>query len=219
MIHVRLVRWPALFCLLAGLALAQSGCLGAFFPTSIDVELKEETPLKAPVPEIRRIAVVLPSVVEALLNVPDPSRGKLDRVALDIAGRLEESERVKIVSADQFRAALADLRPEADSLKVALTDADPWGKVYQAARRTGAEAVLVFEGQWESPLTLGDTGFGRSEFKRQVGMALVDAGTGHTIWYQKAAAEITEGMVIPQEPPIRRAVASALTTNLLRSIK
>jgi hypothetical protein len=212
------IRAVPVLGLLAGLTLV--GCsFGMFFPSSIDVELTEDTPLRGPATEIRRIAVALPSAVEATLSLSDPSRGKLDRVALDIAERLEESGQFKIVLADEFRSALAAQRPEADSLRVSLTEPDPWAGILKAARQVGAEAVLTFEGHWESPLTLGDIRFGRPEFKRHVAMMLVDAATGQTIWFQKATAEVSEGIALPQEPSIRRAVARVLTRDFLRTIK
>jgi hypothetical protein len=206
--------------LAVSLLLMTSGCsLGMLFPASIDAELKEDTPLQRPAPDIHRIAVALPSLLEATLLLPDPSRGKLDRVALDVAERLEDSERFKIVPTDQFQTALAAQGPEPDSLRVSLTEPDPWTAILTAARQVGAEAILMFEGRWESPLSLGDITFGRPEFRRQVGMTLVDVRTGQTIWHQKATAVISEGIAVPQESAMRRAVASALTKNFLKTVK
>lgn len=203
-----------------GLLLAVSGCsFGMLFPASIDVELKEEAPLHGPVPEIRKLAVVLPSMLEEILLLPDPSRGRLDKMALDIAGRLEDNGRYTIVATDQFRTALAAQRPEPDSLRVSLMESDPNTAILNAARQAGADAILMFEGRWESPLSLGDITFGRPEFRRQVVMTLVDTGAGRTLWRQQTTAIITEGIAPPQEPAIRRAVASALTRNFLQSIK
>jgi hypothetical protein len=205
---------------IACLLLASSGCsLGMLFPTSIGAELREETPLRVPAPQVRTIAIALPSMLEQILLLPDPSRGKLDKVALDIAERLEDSERFKIVSTDQFQTALAAQRPEPDSLRVSLTEPDSRTAILKAAQQVGADAVLLFEGRWESPLSLGNIQFGRPEFKRQVTMTLVATASSAPIWHQQATAIVNEGIATPQEPAIRRAVASSLAKNFLQTIK
>ena len=212
----------AVFSWMLALLLASTGCsLGMFFPTSIDAELDEKTPLRGPVSDIRTIAIALPSMLEANVALPDSSRGKLDKVALDIGEQLEDSKRFAIVSRDQFQAALADQRREPDSLLVstALTEADQMSAILKAARQVRADAVLMFDGKWETPLSLGDIKFGRPEFKRQVTMTLVAAGSGQTIWHQEATVVINESIATPQEPAMRRAVASRLTKDFLSTLK
>lgn len=209
-----------LLCGLAGLLSTSSGCLFCMFlPTTIDTELSTKTPLRGPAKEIHTIAVVPPSRLEALFVLPDPSRGKLDKVGIELSEHLQQSGKFAVASPTLYDAALTEQRRAID---VRITGTPPAAErnaaILKAARGVQADAVLLLDGKWESAVTLGDQVCGRQEFKRSLTVTLVDARSGETVWYQEATAIIHEGMVIPQEPDIREAVVSEVAKNFLQTL-
>lgn len=212
-----LVRW----CTFSGLLLSTGGCfLGMYFPTSIDTELAVDAPLRGSAEHIQTIAIVLPSSLEEQFSLPDASRGKLDRIGLDMGERLHKSGRLTVVSQPQYQAALAaqrrmlSVRPSQ-----AMSDRERTEAILNAARLVKADGVLLLDGTWESAVNLGTVSFGRPEYRRLLTLALIEVPSGQTIWYQEAAAVIHEGMAVPQEPAVREAVVADVAENLLRTLR
>ena len=202
-----------------GLLLLLSGCsFGMFLPSSLEVELGEPTPLRAPASEIQRLAIALPSTVETLTGVTDSSRGKLDSIALEVAERLPRTGRISLVPMNEFHAALAKSRPQDFRAGSSMSEAQWKEYVLKAAASVKADGVILLHGNWDSPLNLGKMIVGRGEYKRQVGMSVVAAKTGETLWSQRATVNVEEGFTLPPEEQIRSPVVSRLVQNLLDTL-
>jgi len=210
-----------ILCGLAGLLSTSSGCLlCSFLPATIDTELSIKAPLRGSAKEIHTIAVVPPSRLETLFVLPDASRGKLDKVGLELSEHLQQSGKLSIASPVLYDAALSEQRRGTDvRITGAPSETERNAAILKAARAVNADAVLLLNGKWESAVSLGDQMCGRQEFKRFLSVTLVDARSGETVWYQEAIAIIHEGMVIPLEPEIREAVVSEVTKNLLQTMR
>lgn len=205
---------------LLGLALLTGGCV-SLLPTTISTELESKTPLRGTPSEARRIAIVPPSSLEASFNVPDPSRGRLDKVGLALAERLERSGRFAIVSPVQYQEALARERAGIDvRMTGAPTERERRTAILAAARQAGADAVLYLDGTWESALVRWSVkSFSRPQFRRLLTARLVSARSGETVWYQEATVIIREGLTTPQEDAVRETAASDLADNLLETMR
>jgi len=206
---------------LGGLLLVTGGCfLGMYFPTSIETELAVKAPLRGSATNVQAIVVVLPSSLEQTFGFPDASRGKLDRVGLDVGEHVQKSGRFTVVSQAQYQPALAAQRqgPNVRSGGI-VPDAERKAAILTAARLVNADAVLLLEGAWESAANLGNVAFGRPEYTRQLVLTLVATASGQTIWYQEATAVIHEGIAIPQEPAVRETVVADVAENFLRTVR
>lgn len=201
------------------LPLVLSGCfLGFFFPNSVSVELAEQSPLRGSASGIHTIAIASPSALETYVGLPDSSRGKLDKVGMEIRERLQQSGRFTVVTPDQYRTALAT--STAAAARITNYNPDPFWKDYvlRGARAVNADGVLLLHGKWESGVSLGEGSFGRKEYKRQLGMSLLATGSGKVVWYQEATAVIREGIVLPQEEDIREPLVHFLVLNFLQTV-
>ena len=152
------------------------------------------------------------------MGLTDSSRGKLDKVGMELRERLQQSGRFTVVTPDQYRTALATSTAAA----VCITNyhPDPLWKdhVLHGARAVNADGVLLLHGKWESGVSLGEGSFGRKEYKRQLGMSLLATGSGKLVWYQEATAIIREGIALPQEEDIRKPLVHYLVLNFLQTI-
>jgi O6-methylguanine-DNA--protein-cysteine methyltransferase len=208
-------------CGLGLLLLTIGGCfMGMYFPTSIDTELAVKAPLRGSAAQIQTIAIALPSNLEEHFNLADASRGKLDRVGLDLGERLHKSGRLTIVSPTQYQAALADQRRAAYGQRGrAISDRERTEAIVNAAKSVKADGVLLLDGSWESANNLGTVSFGRPEFRRLLTLSLIAVPSGETVWYQEATAVIREGLAVPQEPAVREAIAADVADNLLQTLR
>ena len=209
------------FCGLGGIVLTVGGCfLGMYFPTSIDTELAVKAPRRGSATDIRTIAIILPSSLEEQFGLPDASRGKLDRVGVDMGERLQKSGRFTVVSHMQYQAALTTQRRLARSQAgIPMSDRERTEAILNAARLVKADGVLLFEGSWESAANLGTVSFGRPEYLRLLTLTLLEAHSGQTIWYQEATAIIHEGIAVPQEPAVREALVAEVADNFLQTLR
>ncbi|MBM4133338.1 MAG: hypothetical protein FJ245_06160 [Nitrospira sp.] len=209
------------FCGLGGILLTVGGCfLGMYLPTSIDTDLAVQAPLRGSATDIRTIGIVLPSSLEEQFGLPDASRGKLDRVGLDMGERLQKSGRFTVVSHTQYQAALKTQRRLAGSQAgIPMSDRERTEAILNAARLVKADGVLLVEGSWESAANLGTVSFGRPEYRRSLTLTLLEAHSGQTIWYQEATAIIHEGIAVPQEPAVREALVADVADNFLQTLR
>ena len=215
----RLLRMCVQASMTGGLPLILSGCfLGFFFPNSVSVELAEQSPLRESALGIHTLAIALPSTLETYVGLPDSSRGKLDKVGIEIRERLQQSGRFIVVTPDEYKIALAT--STAAAVRITNYSPDPLWRDYllQGARAVGADGVLLLHGKWESGVSFGGGSFGRKEYKRQLGMSLVATSSGKVVWYQEATAVIREGIVLSQEKDIREPLAHYLVLNFLQTI-
>jgi hypothetical protein len=205
----------------SALLVMTGGCfVGMFFPTSIDTEFANPTPLRGPVADVRTVAVVLPSALESVLGAPDSSRGKLDMVGLDLAERLQDSGRFSVVPPDRYRTALAaGTQSSAYRVGASMTEADRSSAILKAARTVNADGVILLQGQWEMVQSIGSVSFGRPEYRRQMSLTLIGTKSGETLWSQEATAVIHEGIAMPQEPDVREALVSSLAKHFLKTTK
>ena len=215
----RLLRMCVRTSVAGSFPLVLSGCfLGFFFPNSVAVELAEQSPLRESAAGIHILAIALPSSLETYVGLPDSSRGKLDKVGIDIKERLQQSGRFTVVTPDQYRTALATSTAAAD--RITNYSPDPLWKDYllKGARAVNADGVLLLHGSWETGVSLGEGRFGRKEYKRQLGMSLLATSSGKVVWYQEATAIIREGIALPQEEDIRDPLVHYLVLNFLQTI-
>ena len=215
----RLLRLCRQGSLPGSLPLVLSGCfLGFFFPNSVSVELAEQSPLRESASGIHKLAIASPSALETYVGLPDSSRGKLDKVGMEIRERLQQSGRFTVVTPDQYRTALA--ASTAAAVRITNYHPDPLWKDYvlHGARAVNADGVLLFHGKWESGVSLGEASFGRKKYKRQLGVSLLATGSGKVVWYQEATAVIREGIALPQEEDIREPLVHYLVLNFLQTI-
>ncbi len=212
----RLAPW-----LLLSLLCALNGCfVGMYFPSTIDVEFVNPSPPAPSAGQVRTLAIVPPSLLEAVFGQADSSRGKLDNVALDLAERMKQSGRFVVVSPAQLQAALTGARPEPDAKRGAsLTDTEQRHTLLRAARTVRADGLLLLGGQWESASNLGNVAFGRPEFSRQLTLSLLGATSGELLWRQDAKVIVHEGIATPQESDVRSVMAERLAEQFLQTIK
>jgi hypothetical protein len=188
-------------------------------PSRIEVELINTGPLQGTPEEIQTLALALPSTVETLTGVGDPSRGKLDPVALEFAERLPRTGRVSLVPMSEFHAALSKAKPP--DFRAGNSMGDDQMKEFwaRAAHAVKADAVIILHGGWDSPINLGRTRDIRGEYKRQVRMSLLGAKTKETLWSQQATVTVIEGRPLPNEEEIRSPVVSRLVQNLMDTLR
>src|SRR6185436_7319318 len=86
-------------------------CSCVWGPSATEVELVYPQPLRAQGVEVHRLAMALPSRVESITGVSDPSRGKLDALMLEIAERLPRSGDLSALPMSDFHKALEKNRP------------------------------------------------------------------------------------------------------------
>lgn len=215
----RLLKMCVQASVASSIPLILSGCfLGFFFPNSVGVELAKESPLRGSASGIHTLAIALPSKLETYVALPDSSRGKLDKVGIDIRDRLQQSGRFTVVTPDQYEMALA-MSTEA-AVRITNYSPDPLWKEYilKGARAVNADGVLLLHGNWESGISLGEGSFGRKQYKRQLGMSLLATRSGELVWYQEATAVVREGIALSQEKDIRDPVVHYLVLNFLETI-
>jgi len=215
----RLLRMCVQASVTGSLPLFLSGCfLGFFFPNSIGVELAEQSPLRESASGIHTIAIALPSTLETYVGLPDSSRGKLDKVGIDVKERLEQSGRFIVVTPDQYKAGLAT--STAAAVRITNYNPDPLWKDYvlQGARAVNADGILLLHGKWESSISLGEGSFGRKGYRRQLGMSLLATSSGKVVWYQEATAVIHEGISLSRDEEIREPLVHYLVLNFLQTI-
>lgn len=203
---------------LALFLLSLSGC--GWGPSSTEVKLVYPEPLRTPGVEVHRLAMALPSRVESLTGVSDPSRGKLDSLMIEIAERLPHSGDLSALPISDFHTALEKNRPPDFRAGTAMSDAQLKDLLVKSAAAAGADGVLFLHGSWDSPINLGKrSSDGRREFSRRVQLSVVAVPSGELVWSQEAIVRVQEGLVVPQENLIRTPVASSLVDNLLTTLR
>jgi len=200
-----------------GLFLLLAACL--YMPSKFEVELADTIPLQGTTTEIQTLALALPSTIETLTGVSDPSRGKLDPIALEFAERLPRTGRVSLVPMSEFHAALAKGRPSEFRAGSSMSDDQMKEFLVRAALAVKADAVILLHGSWDSPINLGRTKDIRGEYKRHVRMSLLSARTKETLWSQQATVTVVEGRPLPHEEEIRSPVVARLVQNLMDTLR
>ena len=199
-----------------GFSLLLSGCL--YMPSKLEVEIADTTPMQGTTTDIQTLALALPSTIETLTGVSDPSRGKLDPIALEFAERLPRTGRVSLVPMSEYHAALSKSRPPDFRAGSSMSDDQLKEFLLRAALAVKADAVILLHGSWDSPINLGRTQDIRGEYKRQVRMSLIAAKTKETLWSQQATVTVVEGRPLPHEEDIRSPVVSRLVQNLMDTL-
>lgn len=205
--------------IVSSLPFVLSGCfLGMYFPSSVDVELTNPSPLQGPAPPLKTLAIAYPLASEALVGLTDASRGKLDLMAIDLADQLHQSSRFTIITPSQYQTALASSRPRGPRPDRAPTDAERKEWILAGAKAAKADGVILLQGKWESPVSTGEEFLGRPEYRRQVVLSLIATATGETVWSQEATAIAHEGIALLTEEELRKPVVRRLAKNILETI-
>jgi hypothetical protein len=195
------------------------GTVGCLAPTWIRTSFADAVPLRDATAKVRTIAAVLPSTAETAVDWTDTSRGKLDKVVLDLLEHLRVSGRFSIVPQDQFEAALSRVAGHPNTRPGSgVSDADRTALLLKAGALVEADAILSVRGKWESGLSLGESLPGQPELTRRFEIMLLGTGRGRPIWRQEVVAVIDEGMILPQESTVRRVVVSRLADHLLDTL-
>jgi len=202
------------------LSLVLCACnFGIWLPTTLDTELTTSSPLRGSAGDVRTLAIALPSTIEILTGVSDPSRGKLDPVALEIAERMPKSGQLALVQISEFHAALSRSKPPDFRVGSSMTETQWKDFLLKGARAVNADGVVLLHGSWDSPLNRGQTPFGRGEYRRQVGMSVITTRTGETLWSQQATVNVRQGISFASEENVRTAAVAPLVRNLLDTLR